>query len=107
LLVEIRSQVNFDGRPVIARDVGYWIGIHGIDMVVGEIHHNDLRVTSFSSRHSVSPNILRRYFAMFWKKVALEAGFVIVVGFPNHAGCLGMSLPELPVGVIIDVELSM
>lgn len=37
----------------------------------------------------------------------LEAGFIIMVSLPDHSLHLRVGISEMPVGVIIDIELSL
>ena len=106
LLVEMRVEVDSDGGTVVSRLVSDRVRIHGIDVVVGIVHNNDLGVSSLSTRGDVLPDVLRCDFAVFGEEVALEAGLVINVGFPDHAGGFGVSVAEVPVGVIVNVQLS-
>lgn len=100
------SQVDFNGRSIVTNSVSDWVGIHSVDVVVGEIHHDDLRISGLCSRNCISPDIFRSDLTVFGKEVALEASFVIVVGFPDHSFGFGVSVSEMPVGIIVNIEFS-
>lgn len=87
--------------------MGHWIGVHSIDVVIFIIHNDNLRISSGGSRGSISPNIFRGNLAVSWNEMVLEAGLVIMVGLPDHPLHLRVGISEVPVGVIIDVELSL
>jgi len=102
----MRSQIDFDGRSIVALDLAHWVRIHGVDVVVSIVHYDNLGVPGLSSRYCISPNILRRDFAVFWLEMTSEAGQVIFVGFPNHSWGFGVGFTEFPVGIVIDIQLS-
>ena len=74
-------------------------------MVIFIIHNDYLRISCGGSRGSIPPNILRGNLAISWNEMVLEAGLVIMVGLPDHPLHLRMGISEVPVGVIIDIEL--
>lgn len=76
-------------------------------MVVLKVHNNNLRISSSGSRGSIPPNIFRGNLSVFWNKMILEAGFIIMVSLPDHSLHLRVGISEMPVGVIIDIELSL
>jgi len=106
LFVEARSQVDLDGRSVVALLVSYGVGVHSDDVIVREIHNNNLRISGFRSRSNISPDIFSSYFSVSGLKVVLEAWLFINVGFPDHSFSFGMGRTIVPVSVVVNSELS-
>lgn len=87
--------------------MSHWVGVHGVDVVCLIVHHDNLRISSGCSRGSVSPNIFRGNLSVFGDEMILEAGLIIVVGLPDHALHLRVGISEVPIGVIIYIELGL
>jgi hypothetical protein len=51
--------------------------------------------------------MLRSNLSVVGKEVTLEASLVIMISLPYHSLPLGMSVTEVPVGVIINFEFSL
>ena len=106
LFVEARSEVNLDGRSVVSWFVSNRVRIHSIDMVIGVIHNYDLRISSLSSWSSSSPDIFWGNLAILRHKVVSKARLIIMVCFPDHSFFLWVNSSVSPVGIIIDIQLS-
>jgi hypothetical protein len=76
-------------------------------VVIFIIHNDYLRISCGGSRGSVSPDIFRGNLAVSWNEMVLEAGLVIMVGLPDHPLHLRVGISEVPVGVIINIELGL
>ena len=76
-------------------------------MVVFIVHNDNLGISSGSSRGSISPNIFRCNLSIFWDEMILETGLIIMVSFPDHSLHLRMGVSEVPVSIIIDIQLGL
>ena len=106
MLVEVRVQVDLNGRSLETRSLSHWVGVHGVYVVVGIVHHDHLGVSSLSSGSNISPDMFGGDLAVVGHKVIFEACPIIIVGFPDHSFHFGMSVSIMPVGIIVDFELS-
>ena len=102
----MRVKVDLDGGSLESRLFGHGIGIHGIYVIGGIVHHDHLRISGFCSWGNVPPDKFRGDLSVVRFKMILEAWLSIDVGFPDHSRHFGMHFSISPVSVIIHIELS-
>ena len=107
MFVEEGVEVDLHSRSVISSLVGRRVRVHRVNVVVLIVHHDHLRITSLSPRSNVFPNQLRSNLPICRLEMVLKTGLIIVIGLPNHPFSLGMSVSEMPVSVIVNIELSL
>lgn len=80
VLVEARVEVDLDRGTLEARSVGLRVGIHGVDVVGGEVHDNDLGVTGFRAWRNIAVDEFGGDLSVVGLEVVAEARLIIVVG---------------------------
>lgn len=75
-------------------------------MIIGKVHHDNLRVPSLTSGSNLFPNEFRSNFSVFGQKVVGKAIFIVTISLPNHSLLPGVSLVVFPVFVVVNVQFS-
>ena len=102
----MRIEVDLDGGSLISRLFGHGVGVHCVDVIVGIVHHDDLRISGFCSWGDVSPDQFRGDLSVVGLEMILEAWLSIDICFPDHSRYFRMHFSISPVGVIIHIKLS-
>lgn len=105
--IEVGGKIDSDGWAVVPWDVSFGVRVHCVDVVVGEVHHNNLGISCLGPRSHVPPDMLGSDLAVVGHEVILEAGLIVMVSLPDHSLHLGMCVTKVPVGIIVDLELSL
>ena len=103
--IESGSQVDLDCWPLETWGTCLWVGIIGINDIIFEIHHDNLRISSFSSWGDLSVNQFCSNISIVFFKVVSKAWGSIIIGLPNHSLAPGMVSIISPIVLVVNIKL--
>lgn len=106
LFIKSWSKFNFNCWSLISWSLAYGVGIHCVNVVIREVHHDDLGVTSLTSWSNVLVNEFRSDFTVIWCKMISKTWFIVFVSFPYHSLFSWMFCVIFPSSIIVNSKLS-